>query len=254
MADDTNNIRTPPGIRDCHQHPRHNPAWSELAAIRKVGVHRQLGLLLLDRHHVLGANTTSGAGALSLSLAMNEVLGSPLSKIESAQIAHISEIACGTGLGTVASLFVGGMTLRSLPGAPGRGNVQRVDTPRSLRVLSFSFGPLYTKDVLSAKSLINRIDRCGQGLLKEFELDRSADSFIALSRKFSNCMNLGTARLSKAMKRLDSRGIKSSMMMLGESFFLLIRDTELHRLSRVLREMRLKVLVSRIAGSGARLI
>ena len=64
---------------------------------------------------------TSGAGALGLSLALNEVMGLSLADIEAAQIAHLSEIACKTGLGTVLSAFSGGMTLRTKPGAPGVG-------------------------------------------------------------------------------------------------------------------------------------
>src|SRR5690242_12798991 len=55
---------------------------------------------------------TSGAGALSLSLALNEAMGLSLSNTESAQIAHVSEVACKTGLGTVASALTGGLTIR----------------------------------------------------------------------------------------------------------------------------------------------
>lgn len=197
---------------------------------------------------------TSGAGALSLSLAINEALGAPLSKVEAAQIAHVSEIACGTGLGTVASVFVGGMTLRLTPGAPGQGIVQIFDTPRSIRVLSHSFGPISTKKVLDAKPLRARVGRCGQGLLKEFELDKSVDSFVALSRRFSNCLGLRSARLTKAMNSLDSKGVRSSMMMLGESLFLLVRDREVSRFAQLLRDIGLKVVISHVAGSGARVI
>ena len=61
---------------------------------------------------------TSGAGALSLSLALNEAMGLSLSMPEAAQIAHMCEVECKTGLGTVASVFSGGLTVRTAPGAP----------------------------------------------------------------------------------------------------------------------------------------
>ena len=44
---------------------------------------------------------TSGAGALSLAIALNEALSLDLPQIEVAQIAHIAEVKCKTGLGTV---------------------------------------------------------------------------------------------------------------------------------------------------------
>src|SRR5712692_5973775 len=59
---------------------------------------------------------TSGAGALSLSLALNEALGSNLSQVEAAQIAHRAEVKHRTGLGTVTSAFYGGLVIRTRPG------------------------------------------------------------------------------------------------------------------------------------------
>ena len=51
---------------------------------------------------------SSGSGALSLSLALNEILGTRLSRVEAAQIAHIAEIECKTGLGSVFAAENGG--------------------------------------------------------------------------------------------------------------------------------------------------
>src|SRR6266699_314360 len=43
---------------------------------------------------------TSGAGALGLSLALNEAMGLSLSRPEAAQLAHLCEVECQTGLWT----------------------------------------------------------------------------------------------------------------------------------------------------------
>ena len=67
---------------------------------------------IIVEHHVevpLGAGFgTSGAAALSLALALNEALSLGLSKIEAAQLAHVAEVECKTGLGTVIAETFGG--------------------------------------------------------------------------------------------------------------------------------------------------
>src|SRR3989442_12894078 len=103
---------------------------------------------------------TSGAGALSLSLAVNEALGSHLSNIEAAQIAHKAEVKHMTGLGTVTSAFYGGLVIRTRPGAPGFAEVKKIIPPSSLRVVSGAFGPISTAGVLSNTCLKKRINLC----------------------------------------------------------------------------------------------
>src|SRR5512145_2333 len=70
---------------------------------------------------------SSGAAAVSLSYALNNSLKMGLSKMEAAQVAHCAEIACKTGLGTVAALYTGGYEIRLIPGAPGKGLTLRKD-------------------------------------------------------------------------------------------------------------------------------
>jgi pantoate kinase len=64
---------------------------------------------------------SSGGGAITLALALNEVLGLDLSYIEAARVAHKSEIECRTGLGTVFAVTQGGFGVLYKPGAPGIG-------------------------------------------------------------------------------------------------------------------------------------
>src|SRR5438445_13129647 len=92
---------------------------------------------------------TSGAGALGLSLSLNEAMGLSFSMLEAAQIAHLCEVECKTGLGTVASVFSGGLTVRKVPGAPEIGQVGKLTLPSSLRIVSGSFGPMSTRRVLA---------------------------------------------------------------------------------------------------------
>src|SRR5204862_3485485 len=113
---------------------------------------------------------TSGSGALSLSLALNEAMGLSLSMLEAAQIAHLCEVECQTGLGTVTSVFSGGLTVRTEPGAPEIGQVRKMLLPSSLSIVSASFGPISTRRVLADDYLKKTINACGRALTRTFLL------------------------------------------------------------------------------------
>jgi pantoate kinase len=197
---------------------------------------------------------TSGAGALSLSLALNETMGSPLGTLEAAQLAHVSEIMCGTGLGTVSSVFCGGFNLRTLAGAPGIGQVKRIEMPRSLRILTASFGPISTRRVLGSRLLRGRINQCAKNSIRRFSETPTNASFMRVSRLFSDCLGLVSNRLSRLIDRLDTFGARSSMVMLGESVFTIADEDQISALSASVKREGLTPRVTAVAQSGARLI
>src|SRR6266849_5288962 len=166
---------------------------------------------------------TSGAGALSLSLALNEALGSNLSHIEAAQIAHKTEVKYRTGLGTVTSAFYGGLVIRTRPGAPGFAQVKKIVPSSSMRVVSGAFGPISTARVLSNTGLKKRINLCSKGLVSLQVKGLETDTFVRLSRRFAGCLGLISPRLCAAISRMQRRRIKSSMMMIAESLFTVVR-------------------------------
>lgn len=197
---------------------------------------------------------TSGAGALSLSLALNDAMRLSLSDAEAAQIAHLCELECKTGLGTVASVFSGGLTVRTAPGAPEIGKVRKLSPPSALRIVSASFGPIPTNRVLGKLDLKKTINECGRRLVEKFLRNSSHINFMILSRKFSNCVGLMSSRLRRVMNALDSNGFECSMMMLGESLFCLPPREDVARVEAILRSQELAPVVSKVAQSGARLI
>lgn len=197
---------------------------------------------------------TSGAGALGLSLALNDVMGLSFSTPEAAQIAHVSEIRCKTGLGTVASVFSGGLTVRTVPGAPEVGRVRKLILPSSLRVVSGGLGPISTRRILSSQYLKKRINVCGRALIERFLRDASYSNFMAISRRFSDCVGLMSSRLGRAMNALDLSGFNSSMMMLGESLFCILPREDVPRVEAIFRSHELVPTTSLIAKLGGRLI
>jgi pantoate kinase len=194
---------------------------------------------------------TSGAGALSLSFALNEAMGSDLSAVEAAQIAHRAEVKYKTGLGTVTSAFYGGLLIRTRPGAPGFAQVKKIIPPSSLRVVSGAFGPISTAGVLSNTGLKKRINLCGQGLVSLQVEGSETNSFLRLSRRFADCLGIFSPRLREAILRMQRRRIISSMMMIGESLFTIVRRELVPQAKSTLKSTGLTPVVSRIAEHGA---
>jgi len=194
---------------------------------------------------------TSGAGALSLSLALNDAMDLSLDRPKAAQVAHIAEIVCKTGLGTVSSVFYGGLTLRTVPGAPGVGRVRRIELPRSSRIVAASFGPIPTRKVLGSGSLKGRVNRCAKNLFSKFDRSHPQKSFIKTSRMFSDCLGLKSPRLERLINGLDAMGFESSMAMLGESLFCIASDAETVQIAQRVRREGLTPNISAVARSGA---
>ncbi len=197
---------------------------------------------------------TSGAGALSLALALNAALDEPLSRLEAAQIAHTAEVEAHTGLGTVAGEFMGGPVARLKPGAPGIGVTRKLRFGKNSRVVSASFGPFRKSRVLGNERLSNRVNYCGRSLMRQLMKQPREESFIRLSRQFNSCLALSSPRVRQATRRLESRGILPSMMMLGESLFCLIQGDDVERARRAFNRAGLDPVVSQIAYQGARLL
>jgi len=194
---------------------------------------------------------TSGAGALSLSLALNEALGSNLSHVEAAQIAHGAEVKHRTGLGTVTSAFYGGLVIRTRPGAPGFAQVKRIIPPSSMRIVSGAFGPISTAGVLSNTGLKKRINLCAKGLVSLQVKGPETDTFIRLSRRFADCLGLVSPRLREPISRMQRRRIKSSMMMIGESLFTVVRKELVPEAKSAIKLSGLTPVVSKISDRGA---
>ena len=197
---------------------------------------------------------TSGAGALGLSMALNEAMGDPVSKLEAARIAHEAEVSSRTGLGTVMAVFHGGFVVRLKPGAPGKGKIRKLAFSRFERIVSGSFGPMYTPTILSRPHLRSRVNFCGKGLAGRLLNRPRVDTFLFLSRHFSECLNLMTPRLRRLVKLMDNEGFSSSMMMIGEAVFCIVHEDLAEAVARLMRRTGVAPVISGISSRGARLL
>ncbi len=168
---------------------------------------------------------SSGGGAISLAVALNEAMEAGLTFLEAAQIAHISEIECKTGLGTVFAAIDGGFGVLVNAGGPGLGEGLFYDKPDDLSVVYLHFGPMDTRRVLSDSEIRDRINSLGGKYIDIIKEDLRPDLFMELAGKFTDYVNIKTLRLSKILDDAKAESIPCAMAMFGEvAFSLIYRD------------------------------
>ncbi len=159
---------------------------------------------------------SSGGGALSLSLALNEALGGGMNRTEAAQLAHVAEIECKTGLGSVFAADQGGFGVLYKPGAPGIGEGMLMEDASGLEVTYLYFGPIHTKEALSNPDLIAKINQIGGSYVDELKRELTWQRFLKYARQFTDHVGLATPNLKRVFDLMDPHGYTFTMAMFGE--------------------------------------
>ena len=175
-------------------------------------------------HHSIDTPITagfgsSGGGALSLSLALNEALELRLDPIDAAQIAHIAEIECKTGLGSVFAAVNGGFGVLYEPGAPGIGKAKLMEDTSDLVVIYIYYGQIHTKKALSDQGLVNKINRFGGEYVDELYKELTPERFMYFSRRFTEHIGLATKRIKDVFREMDQHNLTFTMANFGEVAF-----------------------------------
>lgn len=191
---------------------------------------------------------TSGAAALSLSYALNKALDIKYIKEQAAQIAHIAEISCNTGLGTVISEFYGGLEIRTSFGAPGIGKVTKIEL-NNCKAIILCIGPLSTKQILSNYS--NNANILGQKMVEQLLLSKDVNSFLRMSSEFANFLGLTKGLCAKPIEELNNFGVDCSIGMFGETIFTLVAPSEISPIISILNKYPGTLIVSDIDNQGA---
>ena len=168
---------------------------------------------------------TSGAAALSLALALNELAITGLSRDVCGELAHLAEIECGTGLGTVLGESHGGFKASLEPGAPGTGKVQPLPSPAGLTSVFLVLGPLATSGMLKNPKIREAVNREGEVLRMTLLEDPRWSEFLRLSEHFGRQTQLVGPHLAGIQKRLAQSGLTSPMLMFGNGLFTLVEKT-----------------------------
>ena len=176
----------------------------------------------------------SGAGALTLALAANKVLNCGFSELEAQRIAHVADIECKTGLGSVVAAMRGGFGVMYKPGGPGVCEAYLYGKSADYRVVYLHFAPIQTKEVLNNPRLRAKINELGGRYVDELKQELTPIRFMERSKKFTDHVGLSTPRLKKIFQAGEKKGILFTMAMFGEVAFTLIEKERANEASETL--------------------
>lgn len=124
----------------------------------------------------------SAAAAVISSLAAGRSRG--VGYVEALRVAHLADLLEGTGLGDVLAISCGiGVVLRRAPGAPGMGEVECLQLPGTLSIVSFETGSMNTRSML--ESMDARVYELARASLNRLVKEFTVEDFLYESTLFS---------------------------------------------------------------------
>ena len=201
---------------------------------------------------------TSAGGALTAGLALKEALRLPLTYNQIGKVAHIAEIRCQTGLGTVSSLTVsGGCVLVIEPGAPGICVIDRIPLWPGYAVVTAFFGSRQKKTVLSSPEKKREVNRWGKKTMQAILDEPTLENFLVSCWEFAEKTGLATERIRKLVKLAEKAGaVGAAQNMIGEAVHAIVLEENAFEVAEAFKQVSPKgeVLVSKIDFQGARLV
>jgi pantoate kinase len=198
---------------------------------------------------------TSAAGSLSAALALCQALQLDMTYNQIGQLAHVAEIKCRTGLGTVGPLLLGGYVVTSQPGAPGFSIIDRIPIDPDCRIVTGWFGPISTRTVLSNQKLRSRVNRFGRHSIEAILKKPTPRNFMTICRRFAESVGFMTERLRRlSFAMMQSGAIGVTQNMLGEAVHALVEDGKEKKVYEAARNFlpRTQIFSTTIEFQGAR--
>ncbi len=190
-----------------------------------------------------------GAGyAMSASLALACSVAAELENEEPDLLsafrrAHVAEVRAMTGLGDVLALYAGrGLAVRLKQGAPGIGEVEAIEVPHGIAVVTAVLGSMSTAEML--RRYADRIRQHGTEAFNRFLRNPTLESFLENAREFAKGVGFLTQDVEDRVRPVRD-------MLLGYSvkkrvFFAVVREEELPDVSSHLRTEFGEVHVHRV--------
>jgi len=211
------------------------------------------------RHRVevpIGAGFGSSAGgALGTAFALSRVLNINLTYHQLGRIAHVAEVKCRTGLGTVGPLMLGGCVVTVEPGAPGYALIDRIPITPEHRIVAGVFKPIPTKEVLASPQRIKMVNMWGRETLNKILTEPSLENFLRTSKEFAIKTDFATDRVQKLMELAEKAGaIGAAQNMVGEAVHALVTSDNVDSVAQVFKKVlpQESILIAKIDLQGAR--
>jgi pantoate kinase len=200
---------------------------------------------------------SSAAGALSAALALSKALELKLTYNQLGRIAHVAEIKCKTGLGTVGPLMLGGCILTVEPGAPGIAIIDHIPISADHVIVAGVFEPISTKQVLSSPEKRETVNLWGRKTLKAILDEPSVENFLMCCLEFAEKVGFMTERVRQLVHLAEKAGaIGAAQNMVGEAVHALAREENAENIAEAFKQLlpNEKILVAKIDLQGARLV
>ena len=202
---------------------------------------------------------TSAGGALTSGLALAEVLEIPLTFNQIGKIAHVAEIVCQTGLGTVSSLTqTGGCVLVTTPGAPGVCQIDRIPISLKLAVVIGHIQSITSKkQFLSSANMKKEINLAGHATLQAILAKPTLQNFLDSCWSFSQKAGFATPKVYELVSAAKKAGaIGAAQNMIGEAVHALVLEENADCVAETFKHILSpkQVIVSKIDFQGVRLV
>jgi pantoate kinase len=200
---------------------------------------------------------SSAAGALTAALALSKALDLPLTYNQIGRIAHVAEVQCKTGLGTVGPLMLGGCILTVEPGAPGISVIDRIPLSDDYRIVAGVFGSTPTKQVLTSAEKRREVNRWGRKALEAILAEPSVENFMACCIEFAEKAGFMTPRVRQLVKLAEKAGaVGAAQNMVGEAVHALALEENARNIAEAFKQVlpNEKILAAKIDFQGARLV
>ena len=200
---------------------------------------------------------SSAAGALGTAFALSNALELHVTYDQLGRIAHVAEVKCKTGLGTVGPLLLGGCIITVEPGAPGYGVIDRIPITADHLIIAGVFEPWPTKEVLMSPEKRKRVNEWGRNTVEEILAEPSLENFMRASKEFAIKTGLATDRVKRLMASVEKAGaIGAAQNMVGEAVHALTAPENLDNVLKVFKKAlpKEKILSGRIALQGVHLL
>jgi pantoate kinase len=201
---------------------------------------------------------TSAGGALTAGLALREALALPLTGNQIGRIAHISEIQCRTGLGTVSSLtFGGGLILVTEPGSPGICQIDRIPISSDYVIVGGFYDSKIPKTVLYSPERKVQINRYAKKMLKQILAEPSLENFLDSCWVFAQKAGFATRKVRQLVHLAKKAGaVGATQNMIGEAVHAIVLEENAFSVAEAFKQVlpNENILTAKIDFQGARLI
>lgn len=200
---------------------------------------------------------SSAAGALGAAFALCKALKLNLTYNQLGRIAHVAEVKCRTGLGTVGPLLLGGCVISVEPGAPGYALIDRIPATPDYWIVAGVFRSLPTREMLASPNIRKKVNKCGRETVDKILTCPSLENFLEASRVFAVKSGFATKRVLELIKLAENaEAVGAAQNMVGEVVHALTTEDNMENVVQAFKKVLPKenILCGKIDFQGIRLL